>query len=132
VRAGSVKMNIRQTISVKIKGIPYSQNKNRGQIEKPNEWSRAIESQTQDLPRVKGPCILRVAFLLPENKFPLDHPYGSDLDNLVKRLCDALQETVLSESPGKDGAIVSLEATKVRVTDENEAGANVEIIEFIS
>jgi len=34
------------------------------------------------------------------------------MDNLLKRLLDALGETVLREAPGKDGAIMELAARK--------------------
>ena len=57
-------------------------------------------------------------------------PIGSDLDNLLKRFFDALIETVFLDAPGKDGIVVSIEATKVRVGHSGEAGADLEIIEI--
>jgi Holliday junction resolvase RusA-like endonuclease len=71
-----------------------------------------------------------VTFLLPASHFPADHPFGNDLDNLLKRFCDALQQTVLSHAPGKDGAIVCLEAAKAKVNSDEEAGAQFELIEI--
>lgn len=71
-----------------------------------------------------------MTFRLPDDKFPRDHPFGSDLDNLLKRLCDALQKTIFSEAPGGDGVIVSIEATKVPVGGDN-AGADLEVVEFV-
>jgi hypothetical protein len=52
---------------------------------------------------VLGPVIflLRVAFRLPRDKFPKDLPCGPDLGNLLKRLMDALCETVFSGSGGE-------------------------------
>lgn len=119
-------------VSIKgsVSGIPYSQDRARGDKNAAGAWTSAVTSQTQNHPRVIGPCLLRVTFRLPPSKFPKDHPYGNDLDNLLKRFCDALQTTILSEAPGKDGAIVSVEATKVRVMSDVEAGVDFEFIEL--
>jgi hypothetical protein len=38
---------------------------------------------------------------------------------------------VLAEAPGKDGAIVMLEAAKVKVPGPEDAGARFEIIELV-
>jgi len=67
---------------------------------------------------------------LPPDKFPDDHPFGNDLDNLLKRFCDAIKRTILSDAPGTDGAIIALEATKTRVDSPADAGAELEIIEL--
>jgi Holliday junction resolvase RusA-like endonuclease len=50
-----------------------------------------------------------------------------DLDNLLKRLLDALQQTVFRVAPGKDGCVVELHARKQRVDSDAEAGADIEI-----
>lgn len=71
---------------------------------------------------------MRVTFLLPPDKFPSDHPYGSDLDNLMKRFCDALIPTVFREAQGGDGCIFSMEVTKTRVESPEAAGAVLEIV----
>jgi Holliday junction resolvase RusA-like endonuclease len=113
-----------------IPGVPYGPDKVRGNTKAPERWKAAIKQHTSNLPLVRGPCLLRVTFLLPPNKFPRDHPYGSDLDNLLKLFGDALQETVLREAPGKDGAIVSVEAAKAKVASEAESGAQFEIIDY--
>jgi Holliday junction resolvase RusA-like endonuclease len=118
------------SIKGSVSGVPYSQNRTRGDKEAAGVWTGAVTSQTQDHARVVGPCLLRVTFRLPPSKFPKDHPYGNDLDNLLKRFCDALQTTILSEAPGKDGAIISVEATKVKVTSDAEAGADFEFVEL--
>src|SRR5271167_1165848 len=91
----------------KVKGIPYSQDKTKGKVDGSKLWTNAIIAQTKDLPQVHFPCFLRITFKLPPDKFPKDHPYGNDLDNLLKRFCDALEKTILSTAPGKDGAIIS-------------------------
>ena len=57
-----------------------------------------------------------------------DHPYGNDLDDLLKRFLDTLNATVFSDVPGKDGCVESLEATKVRVHIDADAGAEFEIV----
>lgn len=115
----------------KISGVPYAKNKARGKVDAPARWTQAVVDQTKQLPRIKNACILRVTFLLPKNKYPSDLKYGSDLDNLLKRLLDALSQTVFSESKGKDSCIISLSATKTKVESEAEAGALLEIVPVI-
>ncbi|MBU4186294.1 MAG: RusA family crossover junction endodeoxyribonuclease [Proteobacteria bacterium] len=115
-------------IYLKIHGVPYSRAKTRGNVEAPKEWTKAIEEQTQFLPKVKEACIMKVTFLLPPNKFPKDLPYGSDLDNLLKRFMDALNETIFSETVGKDSCVVSMHVSKVKVENEEESGVLLEIM----
>jgi Holliday junction resolvase RusA-like endonuclease len=112
---------------VNIAGVPYAQLKSRGRVEAPREWSEAIRKQTAHLEPVSGPCRLMVVFRLPPSKFPSDHPYGMDLDNLLKRLLDALQETVFRAVPGRDGCVIELKARKERVGSDAEAGAELNI-----
>ena len=81
------------------------------------------------MPKSSILALFELLSVSPE-KFPKDHPYGSDLDNLLKRFFDALIETVFLDAPGKDGIVVSIEATKVRVGHSGEAGADFEIIEI--
>lgn len=115
-------------MKVQIVGVPYAQMKSRGRLDGCTEWSQAVVAQTAHLPKVTGPCRLLVTFRLPPNKFPTDHPYGMDLDNLLKRFFDALQETVFSSVPGKDGCVIELAAKKEKVASESEAGADLEIL----
>ena len=84
--------------------------------------------QTRHLPKVTEACILRVTFLLPPNKFPTDLPYGPDLDNLMKRFSDALNQTIFSETEGKDSCVVEMSVMKTRVDSESEAGAIIEVL----
>ncbi len=114
-------------MKVSIAGIPYAQLKTRGRLGGRMEWSEAVKEQTSHLPPVSGPCRVRVVFRLPPNKYPLDHPYGMDLDNLLKRFFDALQETVFRAVPGRDGCVIELEARKERVGSDSAAGADLEI-----
>jgi Holliday junction resolvase RusA-like endonuclease len=72
---------------------------------------------------MKGPCKLEVEFILPRDRFPNDHPFGSDLDNLLKRFQDALGKTVLREAPGQDGAITELVARKRKAAPGEATGA---------
>ena len=95
-----------------IEGIPYSQQKIRGDREAADRWTQSIMQATKNLPKVKGPVSMNLKFVLPADKYPLDHPYGSDLDNLVKRLLDALGMTIFANVPGKDGAVVRLTVSK--------------------
>ena len=108
-----------------IEGIPYSQWKPRGDIEAPSRWTEAVKQATKNLPKVKGPCYMIVVFVLPEDKYPLDHPYGPDLDNLMKRLLDALKDTVFSEVAGRDGSVVQLVVSKRKAMQNEPTGARV-------
>lgn len=56
------------------------------------------------------------------------NPFGTDLDNLLKRLLDALGQTVFPEAPGKDACVVSVDATKVVALNPSESGVDGEII----
>lgn len=109
-------------IDVFIKGIPYSQQKVRGDREAADRWTQSIVQATKNLPKVKGPVSMNLKFVLPADKYPLDHPYGSDLDNLVKRFLDALGHTVLSKAEGKDGAIVRLSVSKRKASKGEPTG----------
>ena len=115
-------------ISHKIAGIPYSRNKTRGDTAAPKKWSEAVVQQTKHLPKVTEACILRVTFLLPPNKFPNDLPYGSDLDNLMKRFLDALNQTIFSETKGKDSCVIEMNVMKTQVDSDAEAGALIEVL----
>ncbi len=117
-------------ISVFISGEPYCQNKNRGNIHGTKAWSQAIIEATQKLPRITSECRAEIAFILPANKYPADHPYGPDLDNLMKRLFDALNKTVLVDVAGKDGAIVEVVASKRETSETDPPGAYVKIQEI--
>jgi len=115
-------------ISQKILGIPYGKSKTRGDTSAPEKWTQAIIDQTKHLAKVTEACILRVTFLLPPNKFPSDLPYGPDLDNLIKRFLDALNETIFSETEGKDSCVIELGAIKAKVDSDTEAGALIEVL----
>jgi len=105
-------------VKVFIKGTPYSQNKRRGKVEAPKEWSEAIVEATAELPKIKFPCSLSAEFVLPGDKYPKDFPQGPDLDNLLKRLLDALQKTVLQD----DSLVIQLEASKRQARTGEPAG----------
>lgn len=115
-------------ISVRISGIPYSKMKARGDRDAPTRWTDAIIAQTRHLPKVSEACVLKATFLLPPDKFPADFPYGPDLDNLLKRLLDALGETVFRDTKGGDSSIVSLTAMKTRVDNPKDVGVHLEIL----
>jgi len=109
-------------IDVFIEGIPYSQQKVRGDREAADRWTQSIIQATKNLPKVKGPISMNLQFVLPADKYPLDHPYGSDLDNLVKRLLDALNMTILANVPGMDGAVVRLLVKKRKALKSEQTG----------
>lgn len=77
---------------------------------------------------MKHACILKVTFLLPPDKFPTDFPHGADLDNLIKRLCDALNETIFKEAQGKDSCVIELTAIKTKVESKDKAGAFIKVL----
>jgi len=108
--------------------VPYGRNKSRGDINAPKRWTTSIIDQTRGLPKIAEACILRVTFLLPPNKFPSDLPFGPDLDNLMKRFSDALNQTIFSETDGKDSCVVEMSVLKTRVENEDEAGAIFEVL----
>jgi len=72
--------------------------------------------------------MMKVTFILPANKFPADLPYGSDLDNLLKRFLDALKDTIFSEVPGGDSCVVAITVMKTRALSSKEHGAHFEIL----
>lgn len=111
-----------------IKGVPYSRNRNRGNLGAADQWSEQVIAQTADLPRVKEACVLKATFLLPPNKFPSDFPHGPDLDNLLKRFMDALNHTIFSETPGGDSCVVMLNVMKTKVLSETNAGVHLEVL----
>jgi len=115
-------------ISHKISGVPYGKSKTRGDIEAPKKWTQSVIDQTKHLPKVTEACILRVTFLLPPNKFPKDLPYGPDLDNLMKRFSDALNQTIFSNTEGKDSCVVEMSVMKTMVDSEFESGALLEVL----
>ncbi len=115
-------------ISYRISGVPYSRSKKRGDTQAPKKWTQAVIEQTKHLPKVTEACILRVTFLLPPNKFPKDFPYGPDLDNLMKRLSDALNQTIFSDTEGKDSCVVEMSVMKTMVESEAEAGTLLEVL----
>lgn len=112
-------------IDLFIEGIPYGQRKPRGDIEAPDRWTESVKQATKNLSKVKGPCYMTVVFVLPEDKYPSDHPYGPDLDNLTKRLFDALNDTVFSETAGKDGSVVQFVVSKRKAIESEPTGARV-------
>jgi Holliday junction resolvase RusA-like endonuclease len=115
-------------ISVKIQGVPYSRLKSRGDVDAAKRWSLAVIDQTRGLPCVMEACLVKITFLLPPDKFPLDYPYGPDLDNLLKRFMDALNETVFCQAKGKDSCIVSMTVLKTKVASVIDAGAHLEVM----
>src|SRR5439155_4736851 len=92
-----------------VAGIPYGKRKVRGNREGPTQWTRSVKGATRGLDTINGPCRLDVDFILPASKFPSDVPFGSDLDNLLKNLLDALGKTILRKP--KAGIVQSWKST---------------------
>jgi|SRR5712672_567331 len=114
----------------RVSGTPYPHLKATGNVAGVKVWSEKVIDRTKGLRKVSGPCLVRVTFRLTRDKFHDANPYGTDLDNLLKRFFDALGKTVFSEAPGKDACIVAIEAAKVLVQNPSESGVDGEIIEM--
>jgi hypothetical protein len=114
-------------IDIHIRGIPYSQNKVRGNLGGPAAWTTAVFEQTQSLAKVTGACHVEVVFYLPRAFAPSNFPFGNDLDNLLKRFFDALNETVFRDAPGHDSCVVKVTASKVLVDKIDDAGASLKV-----
>jgi len=115
---------------IRVRGVPYPHIKSTGNVDGTKKWTDAIIAKTSTLKKVSGPCLVRVTFKLSKEKFHDANPYGTDLDNLLKRFFDALGKTVFSEAPGKDACIVAIEAAKTLVLNPSESGVDGEIIEL--
>jgi hypothetical protein len=85
-------------------------------------WQQAVIAASQGAAKVKGPCKLVLRFVLPPDRYPRDHPYGPDVDNLSVTVLDALNETIFSAVPGKDGSVLWLEVMKLKASTAEEAG----------
>ncbi len=123
-----VEFRILSYVSHFIRGVPFSKNKSRGNLDAPARWKASVIEQTLHQPRVTDACVLKATFLLPPDKFPTDLPYGSDLDNLLKLFLDALNETIFSEAKGKDSCVISMTVMKTMVPSNKEAGVHLEIL----
>ena len=115
---------------IRVRGVPYPQVKATGNVEGRKVWTEAIVRATTNLRKVTGPVLVRVTFKLAKDKFHDANPFGTDLDNLLKRFFDALSQTVFSQAPGKDACVVAIEAAKVLVQNPSESGVDGEIIEM--
>jgi hypothetical protein len=79
------------------------------------EWIQTIVDSTAKLPKVIGPCLLRVTFFLPDDKYS-NSAFGADLDNLLKPFLDGLGKTIFSAVNGGDGCVLTLEVSKLRAS----------------
>ena len=104
-----------------IKGGAYGAFTSRGNKVGVKEWQMIVKQATERTPKIKGPCKLQLRFVLPPNRYPTDHPYGPDVDNLASAVMDALNETIFSDVPGKDGAVLWLETLKLKAEKEEDA-----------
>jgi len=121
-----------QTQRIRVRGVPFPHLKATGNVEGKKVWTAAIVKATAGLRKVNGPCLVRVTFKLSREKFHDANPYGTDLDNLLKRFFDALSQTVFSDAPGRDACVVAVEAAKALVLNPSESGVDGEIIELAS
>jgi Holliday junction resolvase RusA-like endonuclease len=119
-------------IDIFIEGVPYAKQKVRGDVKAPPKWTDVLKDKTRGLHHVKNPCIMTVIFVFPKDKYPTDLPYGPDLDNYLKRLLDALNQTIFSEVQGHDSAVVAMIASKRKASQGEQFGARVIIQELYS
>jgi Holliday junction resolvase RusA-like endonuclease len=117
-------------IDIFIEGVPYSRWKVKGDADAAKQWSQDVINKTRGLPGIKHRCRINVTFILPLDKYPTDHPQGPDLDNLLKRLFDALNETIFCKAPGKDGCVTLLTASKRKRRGEQKTGVRLKINEI--
>ena len=110
-----------------IKGDPYPAWKAGGDREAPGRWSSAIVSETRALSPVCAPCKLDVEFILNKEKFTDDVPYGTDLDNLLELVFDALGKTVFAAAKRTDSVVVEVHASKRWAREHEPAGAKLQI-----
>ena len=89
-----------------------------------------MRRQTKNIPKVQRRVSVNLKFVLPLDKYPPDFPDGPDLDNLLKRLFDALGNTIFSKVAGKDSAIVRLTASKRKVRRGEQTGVRMTLNEL--
>jgi hypothetical protein len=83
-----------QSQRIRVRGVPYPHVKATGNVAGRKVWTDAIVQNTRNLRKVNGPCLVRVTFKLTHEEFRDANPFGTDLDNLLKRFSDALGQTV--------------------------------------
>lgn len=108
-----------------IPGPAYPKHKVGNRKDDAEKWSETIISCTKDLSKVKGPCVMKINYQLPPDRFTLGSPYGSDLDNLTKRLLDSLSYTILEDVDSKDGCICKIEIRKIAASNPETIGTRV-------
>lgn len=111
-----------------IKHEPFSKTYMGRRPQAPLAYDQAIVATTQDWPLVTRECQFRATFVLGPSKFTDPEFLGPDLDNLLKRLLDDLKQTVFRRPDSDDSFIVSLEATKTKVDNDEDMGVFIEII----
>lgn len=111
-----------------IVGFPVSKFKVNGDKNKIKEWKAAVIRQTQDsIGLLKGECKMKIVFKFHSSQYPLDLPYGPDLDNCTKSLWDALNETLFLNTKGHDSCVKQLDVSKYKYSEENKCGAVIKI-----
>jgi len=118
-------------VHVFVEGVPAKKKKTRGDLEVPARWRAALHDKTEKLEKIAGPCQLDIEFVLRSDSFPTDHPYGPDLDSLLKNTLDAMSDTVLRDVKGHDGAIVDIRARKRQARPGESTGARIIFAETV-
>lgn len=70
---------------------------------------------------------MEIIFFIPVEKFTLKDVYGPDIDNLVKRLLDGLNNTLFRDLETKDGSVIDLKVTKKPAIGDQKPGAKVTV-----
>ena len=117
-------------VIVKIKkfihGTPYPKHKAKNK-QAADDWTKDIIKQTAGLDKVKSPCKMTIEFRLPRARFTVGSPYGTDLDNMAKRLLDSLEHTIFSELKRGDGWIMDMTLSKKVASGPDNAGAHITV-----
>lgn len=109
-----------------IRGTPYPKHKAKNR-EAAHEWTEDIIKQTVYLDKIKNPCKMTIEFRLPRERFTVGSPYGTDLDNLAKRLLDGLEHTIFSELTRGDGWILEMTLSKKVASGPDDTGADITV-----
>jgi len=111
-----------------IVGFPVSKFKIKGNKNKTEEWKTAVIRQTQDgVGLLKSECKMKVVFKFHSSQYPTDFPYGPDLDNCIKNLWDALNETLFLKVTGCDSCVKQLDVSKYKYDDSGKCGTIIKI-----
>jgi gamma-glutamylcyclotransferase len=110
-----------------IQGSPCPKHKVGNGRKEAEKWSASIVEYTKELPMIVGPCRMLIEYRLPPDRFTIGSPYGTDLDNMTKRLLDGLKSTIFKNEESEDGCVCKIEVCKNVAPDSESTGTRVVI-----